>query len=249
VGRLDGKTAVVTGAARGMGAAILRRFVEEGATVVATDVGDWTMHAAVAREFAGQENVAFVSADVADAEDWDAVVARASEIGGPADVLVNNAGILGTGRSVHEEDVHGWDQVLDVNLKGVFLGMRAVLPGMLDAGRGSIVNTSSMWGLVAAHDFAAYHASKGAVTVLTKNAAVTYADRGIRVNSVHPGMIDTPMNATMPEDAAVWILDRIPLARAGKPTEIAEAVVFLASDESSYVTGVSLPVDGGFVAM
>lgn len=230
-----------------MGAAIVRRFVQEGAAVVATDVGDWT--AEVDGELAGSGRVTFVSADVTSPGDWERVVGQAEDAHGSVDVLVNNAGILGSGKKVHEEDIPGWDQVMDVNLKGVFLGMRAVLPGMLRAGGGSIVNTSSMWGLVAAHDFAAYHASKGAVSLLTKNAAVTYADRGVRVNSVHPGMIDTPMNATMPQDAAKWILDRIPLARAGRPAEIAEAVLFLASDESSYVTGVSLPVDGGFVAM
>ena len=229
-----------------MGASIVRRFAQEGASVVATDVDD--VPADLADELAGSK-VTFLRADVTSVADWERVLQRAVDDYGTVDVLVNNAGILGSGKNVHEEDLSGWDQVLDVNLKGVFLGMRAVLPAMLQAGAGSIVNTSSMWGLVAAHDFAAYHASKGAVTVLTKNAAVTYASRGIRVNSIHPGMIDTPMNSTMPGDAAQWILDRIPLARAGRPSEIAEAAVFLASDEASYITGVSLPVDGGYVAM
>jgi NAD(P)-dependent dehydrogenase (short-subunit alcohol dehydrogenase family) len=159
---------------------------------------------------------------------------------------VNNAGIVGMA-ALHEETLEGWERVLAVDLTGVFLGMRAVVPGMRTAGAGSIVNISSSWGLVAGEGGAAYHAAKGGVTVLSKNAAVTYARDGIRVNSVHPGGIDTAMIADA--GTAEYVRSRTPLGRIARPEEIASAVVYLASDEASFVTGAAVAVDGGYTAV
>jgi NAD(P)-dependent dehydrogenase (short-subunit alcohol dehydrogenase family) len=228
-GRLDGEIAIVTGAARGIGAAIVERFRSEGAAVLGTDVLDG----------------ADVRLNVASEADWARAVEHCRATLDAPTVLVNNAGVARF-EGVEEETLEGWRAVLDVNLTGVFLGMRAVLPAMRAQRRGAIVNVSSIWGVVGTAGAAAYHASKGGVTVLTKNAAVTYAADGIRVNSIHPGQVRTPM--TEASGTEPFVVARTPLGRAAVPAEIAAVAVFLASRESSFVTGAAVAADGGYLA-
>jgi NAD(P)-dependent dehydrogenase (short-subunit alcohol dehydrogenase family) len=245
--RLDGKIAIVTGAARGIGAAIATRFVQEGAAVLIVD--RLTKEGAGTAEAlrAAGARCEFVGADVTDEADWEAITAACENAHGVATVLVNNAGV-NRYQPLVEETLEGWHEVIAANLTSVFLGMRAVIPGMIAGGGGAIVNISSTWGLVAAESAAAYHASKGGVTLLTKNAAVTYAAQGIRANSIHPGPVSTAMLAGMTEAEVAAELVKQPMARVADPDEIATAAVYLASDEASFVTGVALPVDGGYTA-
>jgi NAD(P)-dependent dehydrogenase (short-subunit alcohol dehydrogenase family) len=243
--RLAGKTALVTGSARGIGAEITRRFCAEGARVLAVDVRDAEGEAVCAALRADGHTAFYRHLDVSSDSGWSETVADCLARFGPPNVLVNNAGI-GTAAVLHEETLEDWRRILAVNLDGVFLGMRHTVGPMIGNGGGSIVNTSSIWGVVAATAGAAYHASKGAVTVLTKHAAIAYAAHGIRVNSVHPGGILTPMlegAGTGPAVAAAT-----PLGRLGTTAEVAAAVLYLASDEASFVTGAELLVDGGFTA-
>ena len=243
--RLAGKTALVTGAARGMGAEITRRFCAEGARVLAVDVLDAEGEAVCAALRADGHAARYRHLDVSSDSGWAETVADCLATFGPPNVLVNNAGI-GTAAVLHEETLEDWRRILAVNLDGVFLGMRHTVGPMMSNGGGSIVNTSSIWGLVAATAGAAYHASKGGVTVLTRHAAIAYAPHRIRVNSVHPGGILTPMlegAGTGPAVAAAT-----PLGRLGTTAEVAGAVLYLASDEASFVTGAQLVVDGGFTA-
>ena len=245
--RLEGKTAIVTGAGRGMGESHAIRFVEEGARVVLTDVN----------EEAGQaladklgENALYVRHDVTKAVDWDEVVARTEEAFGPVSVLVNNAGILGPiaqTASLSEEDYH---QVCTVNQHSVFLGMKHTLPSMLKAGQGSIVNISSIAGMAANYGFPslAYVASKFAVRGMTKATAIEYGQQNIRVNSVHPGFIQTPMMVEATDEEGGDALAQIPLGRIADPGEVTNLVLFLASDESSYITGAEHLVDAGMLA-
>jgi NAD(P)-dependent dehydrogenase (short-subunit alcohol dehydrogenase family) len=186
--------------------------------------------------------------DVRDEDGWTAAVAVAEERLGPLRSLVNNAAIFSYG-TIDEETPETWREMLDVNLTGAFLGIRAVLPGMLAAGKGAIVNVSSIWALVASPSDAAYHASKGALLALTRNAAVTYAERGIRVNAVCPGVIATAATAeTVPGDPVERARARTPLGRDADPAEVAAVVGFLCSAEASYVTGATWTVDGGYTA-
>ena len=234
--RLEGKVAVVTGAARGIGRAIAERMTVEGASVVACDVlpaaGDFTLSLAL---------------DVASEGDWAHVVAETEAAVGRIDVLVNNAGVT-TDKDLHETEVDEWERVLAVDQTGVFLGMRAVIPGMRQQGAGAIVNISSILGAVSVPGIAAYHAAKGAVLTMTKNAAVTYAKDGVRANAILPGWIRTPMTDGQDDLVNGAFLDATPIRRAGDPNDVAAAVVFLASDEASFITGVDLPVDGGYLA-
>ena len=249
--RLEGKVAVITGAASGIGAATALRFAEEGARIAGFDQneakdGDWA--AAVAR--AG--DALFETGDVRDVDRIGAFVAAVRERFGRIDALVNSAGI-GSGGFVHLLEPDEWDRVIDVNLKGTFLFCRAVLPVMLEQGSGSIVNLASVEGIEGMELTSAYNASKGGVVILTKNMAIDYGRKGIRVNCICPGFIDTPLLGEVmgnPEMAAVRerIADAHQLGRLGKPVEIANAALFLASDEASFVTGHSLVVDGGFTA-
>jgi 3alpha(or 20beta)-hydroxysteroid dehydrogenase len=247
-GRLERKVALVTGAARGQGAEIARLFVEHGARVMLTDVRHDEGRAAAD---ALAPNAAYAELDVRDSRAWATAVDACLGRFGAIDVLVNNAGIGIPPVPIEEETFETHRTTLDVNLTGVWLGMRAVIPHMAARGSGSIVNTSSIDGLAGTAGMASYAASKFAVTGLTRTTALEVGHRGIRVNSVHPGVIDTPMVKAAP--AAVRekldrMMSRQPIARTGTAREVAYAVLFFASDESSYCTGVSMPVDGGHLA-
>ncbi|TXN32647.1 SDR family NAD(P)-dependent oxidoreductase [Lacisediminihabitans profunda] len=236
--RLDGKVAIVTGAGRGIGRAIAEAFAREGATVIATSQSD---HA----DFSG--NIEFHKQDVAEEAGWKDLVSAVLERHGRIDVLVNNAGIIAYD-PLHELSVADWDRVVAVNQTGVWLGMREVLPGMLAAGVGSIINVSSIWGNAAVSGAHAYHATKGAVRNMSKNAAITYATTGVRVNSLHPGFIETPLTDAQAPEVNDYVVSMTPMGRAGRPEEIAWGAVFLASDESSFMTGAELVIDGGYLA-
>lgn len=249
--RLNGKVVMITGAARGMGECEARLCAAEGADLVLGDVLDEQLkELACELESAGRRVVA-LRHDVTQENDWVDLVAAAQEQYGRLDVLVNNAGILDT-TGVEESALDDWNRVVAVNQTGVWLGMRAVLPLMKENGGGSIVNKSSIYGIVGSGGSAAYHASKGAVRILTKTAALELAIHGIRVNSVHPGFIETPMiEQALPElnePMLDLISQQVPLGRLGKPEDVARGVLYLASDESSYVTGTELVIDGGVTA-
>ena len=239
MGRLDGKVAIIRGAARGQGAAEARLFVAEGASVVLADVLD-DEGQAVAAELG--EAATYAHLDVTDEAQWQATVALAEERYGPVTVLVNNAGVLHF-QAVHKTELEDFDRILRVNVHGVFLGMKSVTDSMSRAGGGSIVNISSTAGLQGLPYLGAYVASKWAVRGLTKTAAIDLGHKKIRVNSVHPGGIDTPMVAGTSADAPFY--KRLPVPRMGSADEAARAVLFLASDEASYIAGAELAVDGG----
>jgi NAD(P)-dependent dehydrogenase (short-subunit alcohol dehydrogenase family) len=236
--RLAGKVAIVTGSGRGIGRAIAEAFAHEGATVVATSQS--------AHHDLGPD-IEYHQHDVSSEADWQRIVSTALERHGRIDALVNNAGIIAYS-ALDELSVPDWTSVIAVNQTGVFLGMREVSAAMLDQGAGSIINVSSIWGNAAVAGAHAYHATKGAVRNMSKNAAITYATRGIRVNSLHPGFIATPL--TDAQDAVVneYVVGQTPMGRAGRPEEIAAGAVFLASDESSFMTGSELVIDGGYLA-
>jgi 3alpha(or 20beta)-hydroxysteroid dehydrogenase len=245
-GRLEGKVAVVTGAARGQGEAHVRRFVAEGAKVVATDVLEDDGEALAA---ALGDDVVFLAHDVADETRWTEVVEQAETAFGGIDVLVNNAGIA---RMAPLVDMTSDDylDVIKVNQVGVFFGMRAVAPAMRRRGGGSIVNISSVDGMAGIANVIGYVASKFAVRGMTKTAAVELGPLGIRVNSVHPGGVDTPMIRPPGFEAVDYdaMFARLPIPRCGTPEDIAALVLFLASDESSYITGTEHVIDGGLLA-
>ena len=248
--RLEGKVALISGGARGQGAAEARLFAAEGAKVVFGDILD-ELGAQVEAEIRelGSE-ATYVHLDVTREEDWAAAVQSAVDRYGKLDILVNNAGIVSWGR-LEDSSSEEWDRIMEVNAKGVFLGTRAAIPEMRRIGGGSIINISSISGLVGQDTVqAAYNASKGAVRLLTKTTAIQYASEGIRANSVHPGSVATPMTAARQADPEVLRQSesRIPLGRVGQPLDIAYGVLYLASDESSFVTGSELVIDGGFTA-
>jgi cyclopentanol dehydrogenase len=246
-GRLDGKVALVTGGARGQGKAEAELFAEEGATVVVTDVlADEGRAVADGIVSAGGE-ATFHEHDVAEEAEWERVVEATLDEFGSLDVLVNNAGVIGSMATVTEETVEDWERTIAINQRGVWLGMKHAIPPMLDQGNGSIINVSSIWGVAGVQGSVAYQASKGAVRIMTKNAAVTYGADGVRTNSIHPGFIETPMTENLDETREAMV-GATPMSRAGEPEEIAPAALFLASDEASYVNGAELYVDGGFLA-
>ena len=234
--RLSGKTALVTGAGRGIGRAIAETFAAEGARVVATGRGGECDFALPWRQL-----------DVSSESDWSRVVAEVEQSIGGLDVLVNNAGII-TYDMPHEATLDDWSRVVAVNQTGTWLGMRSVIPSMLQRGGGSIINVSSIWGNAAVAGAHAYHATKGAVRNMSKSAAITYAKDNIRVNSLHPGFIDTPLTQAQAPEINEHVVGQTPMARAGRPEEIAQGAVFLASDESSFMTGSELVIDGGYLA-
>ena len=245
--RLEGKVALISGGGRGMGAEEALLFAREGAKVVIGDVLEEGRDVA-AQVPAGQ--AIFVRLDVTKEDDWQRAVSMAEEVYKRLDILVNNAGVSATD-SIEDTTVEEWDRVMDVNAKGVFLGTKHAIPAMQRAGGGSIINISSQLGIVAMNESSPqYIASKGAVRLLTKSTAIQYAADGIRCNSVHPGPIVTPMTEGRRSDASVRSLmeSRIPLGRYGEAIEVAYGVLYLASDESSFVTGSELVIDGGWVA-
>ncbi|GJN97086.1 3-alpha-hydroxysteroid dehydrogenase [Mycobacterium marinum] len=238
MGRVDGKVALISGGARGMGASHARLLVQEGAKVVIGDILD-EEGKALAEEIG--DAVRYVHLDVTQPDQWEAAVATAVDEFGKLDVLVNNAGIVALGQ-LKKFDLGKWQKVIDVNLTGTFLGMRAAVEPMTAAGSGSIINVSSIEGLRGAPAVHPYVASKWAVRGLTKSAALELAPLNIRVNSIHPGFIRTPMTANLPDDMVT-----IPLGRPAESREVSTFVVFLASDDASYATGSEFVMDGGLV--
>jgi NAD(P)-dependent dehydrogenase (short-subunit alcohol dehydrogenase family) len=253
MGMLDRRVAIVTGAGSGIGRATALRLAEEGAhTVVVDIVSDWGQETVVMIKAQGGDGM-FVEADVTDGDAVADMVQAVLDAYGAIHVLHNNVG-GGGAKAAHETSEENWDRVLRITLKSVYLCSKAVIPAMLKQGGGSIVNTASVLGLVASPNQAAYCAAKGAVVMLTKQMAIDYAAQGIRVNCVCPSDIETPAHKrffasrTDPEAVRQSLLDRHPINRFGQPKEVAEAVLWLASDAASFVTGVALPVDGGLTA-
>ncbi|MDP2662210.1 MAG: SDR family NAD(P)-dependent oxidoreductase [Dehalococcoidia bacterium] len=253
--RLENKVALITGSTSGIGEATANAFAREGARVIIVGRNQEAAACVASAVKAAGSEAFFIKADVSDSSQVQAMAKSAINHWGRIDVLVNNAGGARGGRgSVTEVSEAGWSQVIETNLKSIYLVTREVLPSMIEKGGGAIVNTASVYGLVGARNQAAYSASKGAVVALTRQLAVDYADNHIRVNCVCPGAIMTPLiqdyiNSTEnPEQARAFLGDRCPQLRIGRPEEVANAILFLASDESSYITGVALPVDGGLSA-
>jgi NAD(P)-dependent dehydrogenase (short-subunit alcohol dehydrogenase family) len=238
--RLEGKVSIITGGSRGIGQAAVNLFSEEGSTVYAVDL---SLDVAF-----DSERVIFVEMDVTNLGQWEALVERVLTEHRSIDVLFNNAGAVGSYEGIDSIELEDWHRIIDLNLNGVFYGTRAVLPAMKKARAGAMVHTSSMWGYVGATGVAAYTASKAAVRSLSKNVALTYASYNIRSNSIHPGIIGTPM--VMAQDAGLTqdLVDKTPLGRLGTPREVAHGALFLASDEASYITGTELVIDGGSTA-
>ena len=248
--RLEGKVALISGGARGQGAAEAKLFAGEGAKVVFGDVLDdlGKQVEAEIHEVGGE--ALYIHLDVTNAADWASAVEAAVSRYGRLDVLVNNAGIT-IRKNVEDTTEEDWDRIMAINAKGVFLGTKQAIPAMRESGGGSIVNISSTAGLVGSpYSGASYAATKGAVRLFTKATAIQYAKEGIRCNSVHPGLLETPMTQDMLADAAhrEERTQRIPLGRVGTAEDVAYGVLYLASDESSFVTGSELVIDGGATA-
>ncbi|WP_127529457.1 SDR family NAD(P)-dependent oxidoreductase [Paenibacillus kobensis] len=247
--RLSNKVAIITGAAGGMGKADALLFAKEGAKVAITDLQEDKLQEVV-REITeiGGEAIGFKH-NVASEEDWIHVVNETIAKFGKIDILVNNAGISNATPFL-ELTIESWEKTMSINLTSIFLGQKYVIPQMIEAGGGSIINISSIAGLTGGSGTGPYTASKGAVRMLTKATAVDYARYNIRANSVHPGFIETPMTIDMfnDENMRQWFQSQCPLPRLGKAEDIANGVLFLASDESSYITGIELPIDGGYYA-
>jgi NAD(P)-dependent dehydrogenase (short-subunit alcohol dehydrogenase family) len=245
--RLKDKVAIVTGGAHGMGEAEARLFAREGAAVVIADVLPEMGEAVAADINAGQGRAMFVRADVTSEADWRALIDGTLRAYGGLDILVNNAGVSGSAVG-GDLSLEGWNRLMAVNATGVFLGTTLAAEEMAKAGRGSIVNISSIMGFVGgAEGHPGYAASKGAVRLLTKSAAVRWGPQGVRVNSVHPGYMPAMLGGTNAGGRAAKI-PLTPLRRLGEPIEVAYGVLFLASDEASFVTGTELVIDGGFIA-
>lgn len=247
--RLANKVAIVTGAAGGMGKADAVLFAKEGAKVVITDLQEEKLNEAVQEIVDNGGEAIGIKHNVTSEEDWIRVVEETISRFGKIDILVNNAGISNA-TPMLEMTVEQWDKTMSINVTGTFLGQKHVIPHMINNGGGSIVNISSIAGLTGGSGAGAYTASKGAVRLLTKATAVDFAKHNIRVNSVHPGYIKTPMTVELMADEKMkaWFLSQSPLPRLGEAEDIAKGVLFLASDESSYITGIELPIDGGYYA-
>ena len=254
--RLEGKVALISGAASGVagelmgfGGAAARMFCREGARVILGDINTEGGERTAAQIRAAGGDAQFVKLDVTQEADWAAAVAAAIAAYGRLDILVNNAG-TGARYTVEETSEAAWDGQMDVHAKGAFLGTKHAVPELLKAGGGAIVNISSIYGIVGSPTSTAYHAAKGAVRLLTKSAAIQYAGDNIRVNSIHPGYCHTPLTdgSYQNERHFAWINERIPVGRVGNADDIAHGIVFLASDEASFITGAELVIDGGTTA-
>ena len=249
MGRLEGRACLISGGAKGLGAAQARLFAREGARVAVGDVLEPDGEGLAGELGAAGADSLFVRLDVTSEGDWESAVGAVMREFGALDVLVNNAGIYHRA-PVGETTLEEWERVMSVNARGVFLGTRAAIPAMRISGGGSIVNMSSVAGLVGSRTQSVYNASKGAVRLLTKSTAVQYAAEGIRANSVHPGVIETDMlrDVLRDEEERATRIALTPIPRFGTPEDVAHGVLFLASDESSYVTGAELVIDGGLTA-
>lgn len=247
--RLEGKVALITGAAHGMGAEDARLFAREGAKVAIADIREEDARKVEAEIAEAGGEAMVIMLDVSKEDQWEHAVAAVVAKFGKLDILVNNAGISGSGES-DSRSTDAWDRLIDINAKSVFLGMKHAIPEMEKIGGGAIVNISSISGLVGQESIhPGYNASKGAVRLVTKAAAVQHAKIGIRVNSVHPGMLPPMLTSFQRGDPNREAMNaNVPMGREGEPIEVANAVLFLASDEASYITGTELVVDGGFTA-
>jgi len=248
MGRLDGKVALITGAARGQGETEARLFAQEGAKVVLTDVLVEAGERVAASILTGGGEAMFIRLDVSSPDEWTEVVRHIVQTYSRLDILVNNAGIAHRAGLLETREAD-WDRLMDINLKGVFLGMQYAIPAMLESGGGSVINISSTSGIVGFPGGTAYHSAKGGVRLLTKATAAEFAKQGVRVNSIHPGLIETPMTDNRAAEREALLLDRTPMGRKGTPSEIAYGALFLASDESSFMTGAELVIDGGMTAV
>ncbi len=253
--RMTDKTVIVTGGSSGIGRAACHRLAQEGARVAVTDIQDDAGEALAADLRNDGAEARYLHLDVADEDAVQRVFAQVAEALSGIDVLVNNAGITGADKPTDALSQAEWQRVMDVNVKGVFLCTKHAVPHMRQRGGGSIINLSSIYGIIGAPDIPAYHASKGAVRLMTKTDAMLYAADGIRVNSVHPGFIWTPLVEAMAKDSEQGVegyrqhLDSLhPIGHVGEPDDVAHGIVYLASDESRFVTGSELVIDGGYTA-
>ena len=253
--RLEGKVALVTGGSLGIGKAICECFAQEGATVVLTDILEDEGREAASKIQDGGGTAEFRHLDVSSEEEVSGVIGQVQKDHGKLDVLVNNAAISGPNKPTHEIDVEEWEKLMGINVRGVFFCTKHAIPVMKERGGGSIINLSSIYGIVSAPDIPAYHASKGAVRLMTKTDALLYAKDGIRVNSIHPGYVWTPLVAQLGEESPEGVegfrkkLDALhPIGHVGEPEDIGYGAVYLASDESKFVTGSELVIDGGYTA-
>ncbi|MES9995749.1 glucose 1-dehydrogenase [Desulfovibrio aminophilus] len=244
-GRLEGKVALITGAARGIGKGHAEIFAEEGASVVVSDVLVEQGEEVAAQLREQGHNAVFQKLDVSSEADWAAAVEAATANFGKLTTLVNNAAIFNNS-GVDELLLDDWNKVIAVNLTGVFLGMKAVLPELEKSGNGAIVNISSLYAIIATDGFAAYHASKSGVRMLSKATALRYTRRGVRVNTILPGNVVTPAASTLTEEENAAILKLVPMGVRGQPSDVAYGSLYLASDEARYVTGSELVIDGGW---
>ncbi len=247
--RLQGRVALVTGAASGIGQAIATRLASEGAAVLVTDVQDDAGTVVAQGIVAAGARAAYVHLDVASETEWRSAVTAAVEMFGRLDILVNNAG-MGDLATIEETSLEDWQRTIAIDQTGVFLGMKSAAEALAASGHGSVVNISSIFGSSGGFGTSpAYHAAKGAVRTLTKNTALHWVDRGVRVNSVHPGFIDTPILASAKGTPfEQTMIDVTPMGRLGLPAEVAAGVAYLASDDASFVTGLELYIDGGYMA-
>jgi NAD(P)-dependent dehydrogenase (short-subunit alcohol dehydrogenase family) len=247
--RLEGLAALVTGAASGIGKAIAVRLASEGAAVFVTDVNDEQGHAVVTSIVDAGGKASFAHLDVTSESDWATAVASVVDEFGGLDILVNNAG-MGDLATIEETSLEDWARTIGIDQTGVFLGMKTAATALADSGHASVINISSIFGTSGGFGTSpAYHAAKGAVRTLTKNTALHWAQRGIRVNSVHPGFIDTPiLDSTKGTEFEETMISLTPMGRLGRPEEVAAGVAYLASDDASFVTGLELYIDGGYIA-
>ncbi|MFW5871278.1 MAG: glucose 1-dehydrogenase [Verrucomicrobiota bacterium] len=253
--RVQDKTAIVTGGALGIGKAACSLLAREGASVVIADIDDENGNALANSLRSEGFSAVFKHLDVSSEQEMKDVVEEVWQELGRIDILVNNAGIAGANKPTHELTLEEWQKVMDVNIKGVFLGTKYTVPHMLESGGGSIINLSSIYGLVGAADIPPYHASKGAVRLMTKTDALLYAEKGIRVNSVHPAYIWTPLVEKLAKDSGQdpeafrkQLDSKHPVGHVGEPDDIAYGILYLASDESKFMTGSELVIDGGYTA-